>query len=313
MIEQFSTDELNVFDSHIHFFSHRFFSLLAAQSPDLRTAGDPVKEVGEATGFDMPPGDPEAFADLWTEELDRNGVYGALLIASLPGDEVSVAKAVARHPRRFAGAFFFDPTENDAQKRAERCFDELNLSVICLFPAMHHYSVAEEEGVRSIAELVSRRKGKALFVHCGALSVGIRGKLGLKSSFDLRRSSPLDVQKLAAEFPSVNFIIPHFGAGFWREALMACDLCPNIFLDTSSSNKWVKYLSPEVGISDVFRRTLDVVGHERLLFGTDSSVFPRGWNSAVFTEQSTVLAKIGVGAEPARAVFGENLRRILDR
>ena len=36
-------------------------------------------------------------------------------------------------------------------------------------------------------------------------------------------------------------IIPHFGAGLFREALMVADLCPNVLLDTSSSNGWIKY------------------------------------------------------------------------
>ena len=34
------------------------------------------------------------------------------------------------------------------------------------------------------------------------------------------------------------------------------------------------------------RRALDVVGPQRLLFGTDSSYFPRGWNYAIFEAQT---------------------------
>jgi len=32
--------------------------------------------------------------------------------------------------------------------------------------------------------------GRAVFVHCGALKVGIRQKLGLPSPFDMRYSNP---------------------------------------------------------------------------------------------------------------------------
>ena len=64
-------------------------------------------------------------------------------------------------------------------------------------------------------------------------------------------------------------------------------------------------------LTTVFKRALKVVGHERLLFGTDSSFFPRGWNAEVFTAQVNALAEIGITNHQAAAIFGGNLRRIL--
>ena len=64
---------------------------------------------------------------------------------------------------------------------------------------------------------------------------------------------------------------------------------------------------------DVFRQALDILGPSRLLFGTDSSFFPRGWNHPVFDAQTTALYELGVNAHDARAIFGENLLRILNR
>ena len=52
--------------------------------------------------------------------------------------------------------------------------------------------------------------------------------------------------------------MPHFGAGFFREALMLADLCPNVYLDTSSSNSWMRYEG--LDLKTVFRRALDVAG-----------------------------------------------------
>ena len=120
----------------------------------------------------MPPPCPAEFAAIWASEFDRHGVSGALMIASVPGDEESVASAATAFPDRIAGAFMFDPTKPDAESRARRAFDDLGLRVVCLFPAMHHYSMAENEGVRAAAS--SERPGTAVFVHCGALSVGAR-------------------------------------------------------------------------------------------------------------------------------------------
>jgi predicted TIM-barrel fold metal-dependent hydrolase len=103
----------------------------------------------------------------------------------------------------------------------------------------------------------------------------------------------------------------HFGAGFFREALMLADLCPNVYLDTSSSNSWMKYESSPMDLTRVFERALAVVGYDRLLFGSDSSFFPRGWQAALFDSQSAALALAGASAEQAHAIFGGNLRRLL--
>jgi hypothetical protein len=150
-----------------------------------------------------------------------------------------------------------------------------------------------------------------VFVHCGVLTVGVRAKLGLPSPFDMRYSNPIDLHAVALAFPKLRFVIPHFGAGYFREALMLCDLCPNVYLDTSSSNSWTRYQPERLDLSQVFRRALDVLGPHRLLFGTDSSFFPRGWHAAIFESQSHALAEIGVSAADARRIFGGNLMELV--
>ena len=302
---------VEVLDAHSHFFSHAFFDVLASQAPDLCGAPDRVARVGELTGWTMPPEAPEELASAWVDELDRHDVAAALMIASVPRDEDSVAAAVAAHPSRIAGAFIIDPTTKDVFERAQRAFDDQGLRVACLFPAMHHFSIAESSGARSVVALAEERPGTAVFTHFGALSVGVRKKLGLPSHFDLRYSNPVSLHPLACEFPGVNFVIPHFGAGMFREALMVADICPNVYLDTSSSNRWMAYASASTDLPTVFRKALAIVGHERLLFGTDSSFFPRGWHAAIFDAQVAALAEVGVSNEQAAAIFGGNLRRLL--
>ena len=66
-------------------------------------------------------------------------------------------------------------------------------------------------------------------------------------------------------------------------------------------------------LAGVFRKALDVVGPGRLLFGTDSSWFPRGWVRPVFDVQAQALRDVGVSADVARGIFGRNLRALFDR
>jgi predicted TIM-barrel fold metal-dependent hydrolase len=296
---------LAIADAHVHFFSHRFFSLLAAQKPGLT-----IEAIGHETGWHMPPEQPERLGDHWAQELDRHAVAQAALIASLPGDEDSVAAAVRTHPGRFFGYFMVNPKAPDAPDRVGRALDSGALRGICLFPAMHGFSM-HDPCVQMVLDRAAA--GAIVFVHCGVLSVGVRKKLGLHSRFDLRFSNPLDLHAVALANPSTRFVIPHFGAGFFRETLMVADLCSNVYLDTSSSNSWMRYEEAHLDLRAVFRRAIGVVGPSRLLFGTDSSFFPRGWHRQIFEDQAKALYEIGLSAPDARLIFGENLRELFRR
>lgn len=301
--------DIRVSDAHVHFFSHGFFSRLAAEKPDLPPE-NPVEALGRILGWHMPPPTPETLAETWAQELDRYGVARAALIASVPGDEASVAAAVSRFPDRFYGYFMLNPIAPDAVDRVRGSLTGGRLRGICLFPAMQRYSI-QDERLRPIFQLASSHPGTVIFVHFGVLTVGVRKKLGLRSLFDMRFSNPIDLHAIALEFPNLNFVVPHFGAGYFREALMLCDLCPNVYLDTSSTNSWIRYQQEVLDLGMVFRRALNVAGAKRLLFGSDSSFFPRGWQAKIFEIQSQALQEIGLGEVDARLIFSGNLERML--
>jgi predicted TIM-barrel fold metal-dependent hydrolase len=285
-------------DAHCHFFSSRFLELLAPGS-------DP-NAVAASIGWD-PPGTAADLADRWVSELNRHGVGRAVLIASVPGDAASVAEAAANHPDRFVGMFMHNPATSDANTVLVRAFADLHMRGVCLFPAMHGFRL-DSDSVDDVFRGAAAH-GAVVFVHCGMLTIGVRKKLGLASRFDLRLGDPLAVARVALAYPQVPVVIPHFGSGFLREALMAADQCPTIHLDTSSSNGWIKF-HPGLTLESVFKSALSVAGPRRLLFGTDSSFFPRGWQRPIYEEQSRVLASLGVSAADRDAIMGGNFDRI---
>ena len=282
-------------DAHCHFFSAPYFAALSGDAALSKL------------GWDA-PGSPEALADRWVAELDRHKVSRAALIASIPGDAPSVAAAVRKHRDRFVGFFMVDPTDATAAVSTAYALDHDRLHAICLYPAMHRCALHDGR-VAKIFEIASTRPGTAVFVHCGVLSVGVRKTLGLPSPFDMRYGNPIDLHAIALAYPKVPIIVPHFGAGFFREALMLADLCPNVLLDTSSSNRWIDY-HPGLTLAAAFRQALAVAGPDRLLFGTDSSFFPRGWVADVYQRQSAALDEMGADAETREKIFGKNFARV---
>src|SRR5678809_748536 len=123
---------------------------------------------------------------------------------------------------------------------------------------MHHVPLHHDR-IEQIVAVAAAHPGTAVFVHCGVLSVGVRKKLGLPSRFDLRLGDPLGVARLALAFASTAFVIPHFGAGMFRETMMAADACPNVYVDTSSSNSWIRY-TPGMTLDQAFKTALTVLG-----------------------------------------------------
>ncbi len=291
-------------DCHVHFFSPRFLDVLGAQK-ELPADGR-AQAVAQTLKWE-PPASTDALADRWAAELTRHGVARAAIIASVPGDEESVAAALERQPSRFVGFFMLDPLQPDAMERATAALDR-GLRGICLFPAMHHYALGSAPAL-AVFQLAAARPGTAIFVHCGALSVGARKRLGLPSPFQMRYGNPLDLQKAAATYPGVPIIIPHFGAGLFREALMLADQCHNVHFDTSSSNGWLRY-QPGLTLDQVFKTSLDILGPDRLLFGTDSSFFPRGWVREIYDRQRAALGAAAATGTVREKVLGRNFERL---
>jgi len=152
-----------------------------------------------------------------------------------------------------------------------------------------------------------------VFVHCGVLKVGFRTALGLPCPFDPQRANPLDLQRPAAEFKRINFIIPHLGSGYFRELLMLADAAPNVYADTSGVAGWARYLDGAPRPAQVLRQAVDVLGAGRLLFGTDSTFFPRGWRRDVFDQQLQIFREARLTDEQVAQVLGENLARLAGR
>ena len=94
--------------------------------------------------------------------------------------------------------------------------------------------------------------------------------------------------------------------GFSAKRCSSPICAPNVYLDTSSTNRWMAY-HPSLTLRDVFRQALDVAGPDRLLFGSDSSFFPRGWNRQIYDAQATALAPRGDGRKCYEGAFSAEI------
>ena len=296
-----------VCDAHAHLFPLSFYAGLAKQAGI--TAADPAAEVARRLGWDLPPADPRELARRWVAEMDRHGVDRMVMIHTLPGDLESAGRAVRAANGRLVGYVAVDPGADGAAADVERAVTEFGFRGVALFPALFGFSIASEDAYEVLG--VANWHALNVFVHCGALKVGFRTRLGLPCPFDLTLANPLLLQRPAADFLKARFIVPHLGSGFFRELLMLADARPNVYADTSGLPGWAKYLDGAPEPAAVLRQAVRVLGADRLLFGTDSTFFPRGWRRDVFDEQLRVFQEAGLSSEEVAKVLGGNLERLL--
>lgn len=300
---------MRVIDFHSHWFSRTFFETLAAQSPLPGSVEDKLTLVREKAGIELPPADHAAHSARWLAEMDRNGVEHLCAFASLPEEMGVVAQAAAASAGRISAFTLIQPKAPEIAQRLEAILTTHGHKGVLLFPALHGYS-PDDPSLAPVLEVLARHEA-IVYAHCGQFSVRLRTLLGLPGAKDLRHADPLRLLPVACAYPRIRFVIPHFGAGFLRETLMCATQASNIYTDTSSSHGWLATQCPRPTLAQVFESALAAFGPERILFGTDSTTFPTGWQRARFEEQRAALRQAGASMAVEERIFRENARTLL--
>ena len=113
--------------------------------------------------------------------------------------------------------------------------------------------------------------------------------------------SPAVLEPVARDFPTVDFVIPHFGIQYVTDLLFLCWSCPNVHVDSSGSNQWVRWMPYKLTLDDLFQRFYETIGPERILFGSDSSWFPRGFAIRYLQDQIRICRFMGMSHDAPAA------------
>jgi uncharacterized protein len=246
-----------------------------------------------------PAGSDDEMAERWAAEVDRHHLIRIVFVTG--GGNDRLAKIVAGQADKFVGFAHHDPFHPGAAAELERAVTTLGLRGYKLIAPLLSDSIADDRlwPVWESAE----RLGIPVLIHFGPLRYQ-----GIVAHPNM---SPLTLQDVARAFPGIPFIIPHFGCGYPRELLHLAWVCGNVHVDTSGSNEWMRWMPYDLTLGGVFRKFLETVGPRRLLFGTDSSWFPRGFAVRYLEEQLRACMELGCGDDTMRAIFAGNAARLL--
>ncbi len=291
---------IEVIDSHAHFFTYDTIKRWLDSGASLERMQNRVSFQTDMPELKIPDESWDA-GQMWADELDK---YGITAIGMMIGEEVwdEFNKARKRFPGRFLGYANINPAEEKAVDIVKQAGKD-GFQGIKLYPSSWNFH-AYDELVYPVYE-EAKKQNLLIILHFG-ITIGTQA--------NLRYGNPLDIQKPALDYPDLNFMIAHFGAGFFREVLMLMYQTHNVVMDTSGSNMWMNYQDVDLTITKIFERALKAGASCRVVFGTDSSFFPRGFRYNILEEQykavKSLLPQFNYSQEDVDLIFRDNILRL---
>jgi uncharacterized protein len=238
-------------------------------------------------------------AERWAREVEKYGLHRVVFVTG--GENDLLAEIVRSFPDKFVAFAHHEPWVEGAGEELDRAVLQLNMRGFKMLAPLCPVPLEELTPVWDAAE----RHQIPVLIHFVVLGSG--GGIGHHANI-----SPLALHNVAKAYPTVPFIVPHFGCGYPKELLQLCWVCPNVHVDTSSNNQWINWMPYDLTLDDLFRRFYETVGPQRILFGTDSSWFPRGFAVRYLLDQIRACYKLRIPESDMRQIFGGNAARLLD-
>lgn len=236
----------------------------------------------------------------WRKEMTNHHLQKIVFVTG--GGNQMLSEIVQKNKDMFIGFAHHDLSEDGAFENFKYATEVLGLSGYKWFGPLMRKSFDAPE-LKPFWTYMNDNQLPCL-IHFGVLG----GPGGIVSHPQI---DPLSMQHVVQTYVDIPFIFPHFGAGYWQELLHLAWSSPNVHVDSSGSNDWVRWMPYPLTLEDLFRKAYETIGPKRMIFGTDSNGFPRGFAKRYLDLQESVCHSIGMNKEEMKLFFGGNAARIL--
>ena len=247
-----------------------------------------------------PPLTPVEAAKRWYEEAKSHGLEHIIFVSG--GGNEALSKALAPYKDIFTGFAHHPPEADGSARQLEEGVLRRGLKGYKIFAPLVEKRLADPS-FKPLWE-TAEKYNLPVLIHFGILG----GGGGIASGTNI---SPLSLEPVAKAYPTVPFIVPHFGCGYVRDLLQLAWACANVCVDTSGNNEWVRWYPYPLTLEDLFKRFFETVGDKRILFGSDSSWFPRGFANRYLDDQLRACRQLKLRQESIDLIFSGNARKIL--
>jgi len=302
-----------VIDSHVHWIlqewiGERFWQALVSLSSKLSGRDEErvrnrLPQLWDAEGDKLISEMGEAGIDLSVIFPMDFGLAVNVGEAPISIFEVNKAYAdlAAKHPGKLIAFVGVDPRRREAPFLVEQAIKEWKMRGLKLHPAAGFYP--SDQVAYPLYEIVEKYE-LPVIVHTGPAAHPLYSEY----------AQPLYIDKIAADFPRVNFVMAHMGYGWYSEAVSLAENKANIYLDISGWQR--EFHSDAREFYHVLRFALNMLGNQRILFGSDWPFFKFLMNQKKWVEVVKNIPKCGqeIGInfteDEGRAVTGENAKKL---
>ena len=231
------------------------------------------------------------------KNMDEEGIEKSVVFG-FPWDKADhfkrhndyVIESVKRHPERIVGFCCFSPLSPQGAEEARRCLDAGLAGVGEL--ALYHSGLSPyvQDTLGELMNLCAHLDVPVLFHTNEPVGHAYPGKTPMNLS---------EIYQLIKRYPSNRIVLAHWGGGLFFYGLMkkeVGDAFRNVWFDTAAS--------PYLFKPEVYRVASDIIGPDRILFGSD---YPLLSPKRYFQEMNSA----GISQEVIRKISGENAAGLL--
>jgi len=192
-------------------------------------------------GFEPAPSVLQTSMQLLIEEMDAGGVTTGVIVGRNSGrlgslSNEDVARIVADYPGRFIGAASIDPTHR--RTAAKQISDAIGTGFRV---------VNIEPGSYPTPMHVDDRRLYPIYAQCEDARIPVIIMAGGSAGPDLSYTDPVQLDRVAADFPELKIVVSHGGWPWVHQVLHIAFRRPNVFVSPD------QYLAQMPGMDDYIR------------------------------------------------------------
>jgi hypothetical protein len=302
-----------IIDSHVHWvvqewIGERFWQAWVWLSS--RLSGRDEERVKKRLPELWDPGGDKLVSEMGEAGIDVSVIFPmdfglAANVGEAPISILEVNKAyadlAAKHPQKLIALVGVDPRRKEAPFLVEQAIKEWKMRGLKLHPATGFYP--SDPVAYPLYEMVERFE-LPVIIHTGPAAHPLHSQY----------AQPVYIDKIAADFPRVNFIMAHMGYGWYSEAVSLAANKPNIYLDISGWQR--EFHGSPKEFYYVLRLALNMLGKGRILFGSDWPFFKFLMSQKKWVETVKDIPRCGQEAgfnfteDEILAISGENAKKL---
>ena len=203
-----------------------------------------------------------------------------------------IIQAQRLYPEKFYGCACLNPLDADAIPELERLVREFSFKGVKIHQAHYRFEVND-------------RRAYPFYEKCIELDIPVAFHTGyspVKMIDRLIPTMPLLLDELAYDLPELRIVMCHAGGNWYQDGTMVALRNDNIVVDISGLPWICQYMVfPEIQPVRLVRRIVDILGADRVLYGTDN---------ADTDLNPDLLWETGLNEKDLKKIAGENAVRV---